>query len=51
MNVFEKDFQKECIIKSSFKTNEQYIIYTHIYGHTIVDAFGSLVSSVINKKT
>jgi len=54
MNVFEKDFQKECIKKSSLKTNEQYIIYTHIhfvYGHTIFDAFGPLVSFVINKKT
>ena len=50
MFLSDGDFLKECIKKKSSKNI--YTIYTHIYGHTLFDIFGPLVSCVflINKK-
>jgi len=46
-HVSERDFfLKECITNSSSKTNEQLIMYTHIYRHTLFDIFGPIVSFV-----
>ena len=46
--MFQKEtFLRNALQKSSSKTSEQYIIYTYIYGQTLDDTFGPLVSFLL----
>jgi len=42
MHYSERDFPKKFIKKNPSKPDEQYIMYTHLYGNTLFDLFDSL---------